>query len=212
MFQAPSRAWIGPFSFPLVLLPCPSCHRQYPNTLEHSCYKSQSEHWYSPRISIQLVTAHTACSKDDFRSKMIATQSYRNIILAYSWSMRNEYLLLNGSISRIVDSAMYRERKRESSNHQNLSVHRISFLRFFFHEINMPQNIRFVGFHNASIHDHFVQQKMDLLQLVHNVQLANRPSPFVHGFNECMDELQQTKFVFRVFFFLWARFGTNDEK
>jgi hypothetical protein len=46
-----------------------------------------------------------------------------------------------------------------------LSIYGIYLLRFALHKINLPENIVFISVHDTSVHDHFVEEKMDLFEL-----------------------------------------------
>ena len=80
-----------------------------------------------------------------------------------------------------------------------LSEHPVRSLGLAFQQINRSQYVSLVGFHNESIHDHLIQQEMDLLELVHNVQFANGTSPLIHGFYKRVDELQHSHLILIVF-------------
>ena len=43
-----------------------------------------------------------------------------------------------------------------------LSIDGFGLLRFTFHEVQRSENIHFIGFHNETIHHHFIQQEMHL--------------------------------------------------
>ena len=51
-----------------------------------------------------------------------------------------------------------------------LAKHTFRFLTFSFHQGNWSQNIALVGLNNESILNHFIDQKMNFFELIHDIQ------------------------------------------
>ena len=80
-----------------------------------------------------------------------------------------------------------------------LSKHVLILLTLPVHKINGLQDIAFVSLDDVSVHDHLVQQKVNLLKLIHYVKLAYRPGPAIHRLHEGVYEFQQSQFILVVF-------------
>lgn len=65
----------------------------------------------------------------------------------------------------------------------------------FIEDVKRSQDQGLVGLYDLPVHDHLVQDVMRLLDVVHDVQLADVLEIFVHGLHEVVDELQVCHFV-----------------
>lgn len=64
-----------------------------------------------------------------------------------------------------------------------------SFLNFIQH-IQRCQDEGLVGLHDLSVHDHLVEDVVGLLNIVHDIQLADVLEVLVHGLHQVVNELQ----------------------
>ena len=60
-----------------------------------------------------------------------------------------------------------------------LAKHALCFLTFTLHQSNWAEDIYFVGFHDMTVLYHFIHQKMNFFQLVHDVEFTNTSRPFI---------------------------------
>ena len=93
-----------------------------------------------------------------------------------------------------------------------LSIHRLCLLGLSFHQIYLSQHVQFVRINDITVHDHFVEQKVHLLQLVHDIQFANASGPLVHRLDQVVNEFQQSKLIFWIVVSVSAQFASNNEE
>lgn len=67
----------------------------------------------------------------------------------------------------------------------------------FFHQIQRIQSIELIGVNDTPVENHFIENKVCLLKVEHDVQFAHILEIFVQCLNERVDELQQRKLVLR---------------
>ena len=72
---------------------------------------------------------------------------------------------------------------------QYLSSRLWGFLRRFIHFENWPENVGFIRLHNMPIHDHFVENKVRLFDVEHNIEFAHVFEILIHSLDERVDEL-----------------------
>lgn len=84
---------------------------------------------------------------------------------------------------------------------QTLTKHPLGLLTLPIDQIDRPQHIGLIRFHDVPVHDHLVQQKMHLFQLIHDIEFAYRPGPSIHGLHQRVYEFQQSQFVLVILHF-----------
>ena len=65
----------------------------------------------------------------------------------------------------------------------------------FIEDIQRGKDECFIGFDDLSIHDHLIKDVMSLLDIVHDVQLANVLEVFIHSLDQIVNEFEVGHFV-----------------